>query len=38
MDEFLCKEYSPSQWSTRLAADKIVQAHGDIMKSRIIYL
>lgn len=32
-DEFLNKEYSPSKWSDRLAEDKIVTIHGEVLKS-----
>lgn len=33
MDEFLNKEYSPSQWTVRMAPDQVVLAHGDVLKS-----
>ena len=32
MDENLQKLYSPSQWSKRMAPDKIVDAHLDYMR------
>ena len=32
MDEFVNKEYSPSQWSTRFSPSKVVEVHGDVLK------
>lgn len=36
MDEFLTKEYSPSQWSTRYSPTEIIQVHGQVLSTGIL--
>ncbi len=33
LDEFINKEYSPSQWSKRMSPTEVVTAHGEVLKS-----